>query len=280
MSDLFERAETAAQFLRSSSALRPQVAIVLGSGLGAFADQFQNSTAVPYSSIPGFPSPSAEGHAGKLVTGTLAGVPLLAMQGRVHLYEGHSLESVTFPMRVFGRLGIKACALTNAAGGIAPEMVPGCLMVIDDHLNLQGTNPLIGPNDDRFGPRFPDMADCYHERYRSAALKHGRRLGIPMFEGTYAALTGPSYETAAEIRMLRTLGADAVGMSTVPEVIVARHMGIKVLAISCITNVHGGQHSEHLTHSEVLEVGARVHDQFAALLRAVLPILAQDVAQA
>jgi purine-nucleoside phosphorylase len=277
MHDTFERADHAAEYIRTKTSHRPKLAIVLGSGLGGFADELEDAVKIPYGEIPGFPKSSAEGHAGQLVIGISNGLPIVAMQGRVHFYEGHSLQTVTFPMRVLGRLGIKACVLTNAAGGISSDMVPGCLMVLGDHINLQGSNPLMGVNDPRFGTRFPDMADCYTERYRSITLAEGRKLGIPMFEGVYAALSGPSFETAAEIRMLRTLGADAVGMSTVPEVIVARHMGIKVLAISCITNVHGGVKSEHLTHEEVLEIGNRVRGQFAALLKAVLPSIAKDV---
>src|SRR5207302_5798480 len=197
-------------------------------------------------------------------------------QGISHLYEAYPLTDVTFPIRVLSRLGVGAAILTNAAGGIAPEMTPGCLMVFDDHLNLQGTNPLIGRNDERFGPRFPDMADCYHERYRIFTLKYGHRLGIPMFEGTYAALTGPSYETAAEIRMLRTLGADAVGMSTVPEAIAARQMGMQVIGISCITNLASGVVADQpIDHSEVLETGAEVRVAFTELLRRIIRRLGQ-----
>ncbi|HEY0565660.1 MAG TPA: purine-nucleoside phosphorylase [Terriglobales bacterium] len=277
---LFERAERAAEYIRSKTALRSHIAIVLGSGLGAFADELKDATKIPYADIPGFPRSTAEGHVGRLVVGTVDGLAIAAMQGRVHLYEGHSLEDVTFPMRVFGRLGIRAAILTNAAGGIGSDMVPGCLMVLSDHINLQGTNPLVGANDARFGVRFPDMADAYAEKYRSVALSKGRKLGIPMYEGVYAALTGPSYETAAEIRMLRTLGADAVGMSTVPEVIVARHMGIKCLAISCITNVHGGLKSEKLTHEEVLDIGNRVRGQFVALIKSILPHIEEDLQRA
>jgi purine-nucleoside phosphorylase len=276
-STLFDRADRAAAYIRSQTNLRPRIAVVLGSGLGGFADELEDAVKLSYTDIPDFPHSTAEGHAGNLVLGTVNGLPVAAMQGRLHYYEGHSLEEVTFPMRVFGRLGVQACILTNAAGGIDADMVPGCLMVLSDHINFQGSNPLIGANDPRLGPRFPDMADSYAERYRSIALAEGRKLGIPMFEGVYAAFSGPSYETAAEIRMMRTLGADAVGMSTVPEVIVARHMGIKCLAISCITNVHGGIQSESLGHNEVLEVANRVRAQFVGLLKAVLPKLAADL---
>ncbi len=276
-SGIFERAERAAAYILSKTELRPEIALVLGSGLGGFADEVDDPAKLPYTKIPGFPRSTAEGHAGKLVIGTTLGFPVVAMQGRAHFYEGYSLEDVTFPMRVFGRLGVKACVLTNAAGGISEDMVPGCLMVISDQINFQGSNPLMGANDVRFGPRFPDMADAYAEKYRSIALAEGRKLHIPMFEGVYAAFSGPSYETAAEIRMMRTLGADAVGMSTAPEVIVARHMGIKCLAISCITNVHGGLKSEAVNHEEVLEIGTRVRGQFVALLKAVLPQIARDI---
>lgn len=278
-STLFDRAERAAAYIRSKTTLTPRIAVVLGSGLGGLADELEDSVRLPYASIPGFPESTAEGHAGRLVIGTLGGLPIVAMQGRLHYYEGHSLADVTFPMRVFGRLGIQAAVLTNAAGGIDADMVPGCLMAISDHINFQGSNPLIGANDERFGPRFPDMADAYNEKYRSLVLAEGRKLGIHMFEGVYAAFSGPSYETAAEIRMMRTLGADAVGMSTVPEVIVARQMGIKCLAISCITNVHGGVSSEALTHQEVLDTSNRIRNQFIALVKAILPKIAADVAK-
>lgn len=276
---LFECAEEGAAYIRKRTHLLPEIAIVLGSGLGGFAEELEGAIAIPYAEIPGFPRAAswAEGHAGRLVIGRTAGQPVIAMQGRVHYYEGYSLAEVTFPIRVLGRLGVRALILTNAAGGLDRDMIPGCLMVISDHLNLQGSNPLIGANEPRLGPRFPDMADVYNEHYRSIALADGRELHIPMFEGVYAALSGPSYETAAEVRMLRTLGADAVGMSTVPEVIVASHMGMRCLAISCITNIHGGVSSEKLDHGEVLAVGERVRQQFVGLIRVLLPQITQDL---
>jgi purine-nucleoside phosphorylase len=208
-----------------------------------------------------------------LVIGTLGRVPLAAMQGRIHLYEGCTIQEVVFPMRVFGRMGIRAAVLTNAAGGINPNLKPGYLVALRDHLNLQGINPLCGPNDERFGPRFPDMSQAYHRPYRELVLEAGRRLGIEVTEGTYAAMAGPSYETPAEIRFLRMIGADLVGMSTVPEVLVARHMGLRVLAVACITNMAAGILDQPITHQEVLATGQRVRGQFASLLRAVLPLI-------
>ena len=250
--------------------------MVLGSGLGAFADDLTGA-AIPYEKIPGFPRSTAEGHAGRLVIGRAGEVVVAAMQGRVHFYEGYSLKEVVFPMRVLGRLGIRAAILTNAAGGINTDFKQGALVVIRDHINLQGSNPLIGPNDERFGARFPDMSEAYAKSYRSIASEEARRLGIEVFEGVYAALTGPSYETPAEIRYLRIIGADLVGMSTAPEVIVARHMGIRVLGISCVTNMAAGILDQPINHAEVMETGERVKGQFVALLRAVLPRIAHDV---
>jgi purine-nucleoside phosphorylase len=273
----FERAEQAAQFICSRTRLRPQIALVLGSGLGAFADELAQAVRVPYCDIPDYPKPSAEGHAGQLVIGKIGRVPLAAMQGRVHLYEGLPVEEVTFPMRVFGRMGIRAAILTNAAGGVSRRLKPGCLVVLTDHINLQGANPLIGPNDDRFGKRFVDLTTAYCSSFRELALREGERLNMDILPGVYAALTGPSYETPAEIKHLATIGADVVGMSTVAEVIVARHMGIRVLAISCVTNMAAGITGEPITHEEVLETGARVRRQFVALLRAVIPHMAKDL---
>jgi purine-nucleoside phosphorylase len=276
----FERAEQAAQFVYSRTRLRPRIALVLGSGLGAFADELAQAVRVPYCDIPHYPKPSAEGHAGQLVIGKIGKVPIAAMQGRVHLYEGLAAEEVTFPMRVFGRMGIRAAVLTNAAGGISRKLKPGCLAVLTDHINLQGANPLIGPNDDRFGMRFVDMTAAYCGRFREFALREGERLNLDILPGVYAALTGPSYETPAEIKYLGTIGADVVGMSTVAEVIVARHLGIRVLAISCVTNMAAGITGEAITHEEVLETGARVKGQFIALLRAVIPHIAEDLKRA
>jgi len=274
--DEFTRAEQAAQFILAKTRLRPKIAVVLGSGLGAFADDLSEATRVPYQEIPAFPRSTAVGHAGVLAIGNCAGVAVAAMQGRVHMYEGYSAQEVAFPMRVLGRMGIKAAILTNAAGGINLEYKQGCLVLLSDHINLQGRNPLLGPNDERFGPRFPDMTRAHHKPYRQAALEEARRLGITCFEGVYAALLGPNYETPAEIRFLRTIGADVVGMSTVAEVIVARQMGIKVLAISCVTNMAAGILDKPINHEEVLETGERVKGQFIALLRAVIPRIVAD----
>ena len=272
----YARAERAAKFILSKTKLRPQIALVLGSGLGAFADELTETTRIPYERIPNFPRSTAIGHAGRLVIGKAGNVAVAAMQGRVHFYEGYSPQEVVFPMRVFGRMGIRSAILTNAAGGINLEFKQGALVVIRDHINLQGTNPLIGPNDERFGLRFPDMTTAYWQPYREIALAEAKRQGIEVSEGVYAALSGPSYETPAEIRYLRTIGADLVGMSTVPEVIVARHMGIRVLGISCVTNMAAGILDQPINHLEVLETGERVKGQFIALLRAVLPRIATD----
>lgn len=273
----FARAERAAKFIRSKTKLRPRIALVLGSGLGAFADELESATRIPYERISHFPRSTAVGHAGRLVIGKVGDVAVAAMQGRVHFYEGYSLADVIFPMRVFGRLGIRAAILTNAAGGINLGFKQGTLIVMRDHINLQGSNPLIGPNDGRFGPRFPDMTHAYDKKYRVTALEEARRLGIEVSEGVYAALTGPSYETPAEIRYLRAIGADVVGMSTVPEVIAARHMGMRVLGISCVTNMAAGILDKPLDHREVLATGERVKGDFIALLHAILPRIASDL---
>jgi len=277
-SDDFSRAQAAADFILSKTKLRPAIALVLGSGLGAYADSLHDSIKIPYGDIPGFVRSTAEGHAGMMVVGTAKGVAVATMQGRMHYYEGHSMREVTFPMRVFGRMGCKAAILTNAAGGINVKYGQGALVAISDHINLQGDNPLIGANDARFGPRFPDMTRAYWKSYREMALVAGERLGIEVHEGVYAAMSGPSYESPAEIRYLRTIGADLVGMSTVPEAIVAAHMGIRVLAISCVTNMAAGILDQPLNHEEVLETGRRVQGQFLALLEDVIPKIAQDVA--
>ena len=262
-------AEAAAKFIHRKTKLRPKVALVLGSGLGGFADELAGAVRIPYSKIPNFPQSTAVGHAGQLVLGTVEGIEVVAMQGRVHLYEGYSAKDVAFPVRVFARMGVKAIVLTNAAGGIQKEFTQGRLVVITDHINLQGVNPLYGPNNESVGPRFPDMTTAYDAKFRSLAFAEGRRLGLNLGEGVYAALAGPSYETPAEIRYLRTIGADLVGMSTVPEVIAARHSGIRVLGISCVTNPAAGVVDRPLDHKEVLEVAERVKGQFAALLRGV-----------
>ena len=275
--DEFARAEQAAQFILARARLRPKIAVVLGSGLGAFAEDLAEATRIPYQEIPFFPRSTAVGHAGVLALGKCAGIPVAAMQGRAHLYEGYSPREIAFPMRVLGRMGVQAAVLTNAAGGVNLEYQQGCLVLLSDHINLQGRNPLVGPNDERFGPRFPDMTRAYHPLYREAAREEARRLGITCFEGVYAALLGPNYETPAEIRFLRAIGADVVGMSTVAEAIVARHMGIKVLAISCVTNMAAGILDQPINHAEVLETGERVKGQFIALLRAVIPRMAAEV---
>jgi purine-nucleoside phosphorylase len=235
------------------------------------------ATRIPYENIPFFPRSTAVGHAGQMVIGNVGHVAVAAMQGRVHLYEGYSAKEATFPIRVFGRVGIRAVILTNAAGGINLEYKQGALVIITDHINLQGQNPLVGPNDDRFGPRFPDMTQAYSKLYRETALRAARRLGKTTYQGVYAGLLGPSYETPAEIRYLRSIGADLVGMSTIPEVIVARHMGLTVLAISCVTNMAAGISDETLSHEDVLATGERVKEDFVSLLRAVLPEIAADV---
>jgi len=276
MTDLFTLAESAAQLLLTKTPLRPRIALVLGSGLGGFADSLTDATRIPYAEIPAFPRSTAIGHAGQMVIGKAGGVPVAAMQGRVHLYEGYSAQQVTFPIRVFGRMGIRAVILTNAAGGINLSYSQGALVLIRDHINLQGTNPLVGPNDDRFGVRFPDMTEAYAKSYREFARTAFAKHGLTLHEGVYAGLLGPSYETPAEIEYLRRIGADLVGMSTVAEVIAARHLGIKVLAISCVTNMAAGILDQPLSHAEVMETGERVKTTFEGLLRAVLPGIAED----
>jgi purine-nucleoside phosphorylase len=272
--DAFTLADSAAQLILSRTTLRPAIGLVLGSGLGAFADSLSDATHVPYAEIPAFPQSTAIGHAGRLVIGHAGQVPVAAMQGRVHQYEGYSAQQVAFPIRVFGRMGIKAVILTNAAGGINLSYSQGALVLLSDHINLQGTNPLVGPNDDRFGVRFPDMTQAYSRAFRQIAKEEASRLNINLSEGVYAALLGPSYETPAEIKHLRHIGADLAGMSTVAEVIAARHMGLEVLAISCVTNMAAGILDQPLSHAEVMETGERVKSKFEALLRAVLPRVA------
>ena len=267
---LYERAEHAARVIRSRTSETPRVAVVLGSGLGGFADDFEDAVGIPYEDIPGFSRSTAQGHAGKLVVGKIDQVPLLAMQGRVHFYEGYSLEQVTFPIRTFKLLGIKTLILTNAAGGINVQLSQGALMVLSDHLNLIGDNPLRGPNDDRFGPRFPDLTSAYSPELQEIVIEEARALSVEVRRGIYAALAGPSYETPAEIHLLRNLGEDAVGMSTVPEVIVARQMGIEVLGISCITNMAAGISDEPISHEDVMATGDRVKETLTQLLRKVV----------
>jgi len=267
---LYERAEHATRVIRSRISVEPRIALVLGSGLGSFADDFEEAVAIPYEEIPGFVRSTAQGHAGRLVIGKIDSVPVLAMQGRVHYYEGYSLEEVTFPVRTFGLLGIKTLVLTNAAGGINVQLTQGALMVISDHVNLMGVNPLRGPNDERFGPRFPDMSAVYSPELQALVVDEAKAIGAEVRRGIYGGLSGPSYETPAEIHLLRALGADAVGMSTVPEAIVARHMGVEVLGISCITNMAAGISDEPINHEEVMATGDRVRETFAELLRRVI----------
>jgi purine-nucleoside phosphorylase len=277
MTDDFTKAGAAAKFLLSQTALLPKIGLVLGSGLGGFADELSDATRIPYTNIPFFPRSTAVGHAGQMVIGNAAGVPVAVMQGRVHLYEGYSAPEVAFPMRVFDCMNIRAVILTNAAGGINLEYKQGALVVLTDHINLQAQNPLIGANDERFGPRFPDMTQAYWKPYREIALAAAKQAGKTLYQGVYAGLLGPNYETPAEIRYLRTIGADLVGMSTVLEVIAARHMGMKVLAISCVTNMAAGILDQVIHHEEVLETGERVKGDLVALVRAVLPEVAKDV---
>jgi len=268
--DYFSTVQRAAASLRDRRIDAPATAIVLGSGLGDFADLLKDSVVVPYADIPGWPSSTVVGHAGRLVVGSHDGRRVAVLSGRAHFYEGHDLRTVTFSTRVLGALGIRTLILTNAAGGINLAFKPGTLMAIDDHINLLGSNPLVGPNDDRFGTRFPDMTEVYSRRLRGIADEAARAQGLVLAHGVYVAVHGPSYETPAEIRYLRTIGADAVGMSTVPEAIVARHMGMDVLGISCITNPAAGVLPTPLVHDEVMEVAKRVKAAFSALLTGIL----------
>lgn len=258
---------SAETFLKARFTVNPHVAVVLGSGLGAFADTLENPIVVPYSEIPGWPRSTAIGHAGKLVVGTIDGTPVAALAGRAHLYEGYTAEEAVFGIRTLGRLGVRSVVLTNAAGGVNVKFGAGTLVLISDHINLLGQNPLTGPNDDSLGPRFPDMTEAYSKSYREIARAAGKEIGLDLPEGVYAAVPGPSYETPAEIRYLRTIGADLVGMSTVPETIAANHAGMKVLGISCVTNAAAGVLDQKLNHSEVLEVGERMKGTLIDLLR-------------
>jgi purine-nucleoside phosphorylase len=265
--------EDAKTFIESRTELRPAIGVVLGSGLGAFADELSDRVEIPYSEIPGWPASTAVGHAGKLVIGKLCDDPVAVMAGRAHLYEGNTPGQATFGVRVFGKMGVRSMVFTNAAGGINPTLERGSLALISDHINLQGSNPLAGPNDDSCGPRFPDMSEAYSRAYREIAKEVAAELCIYMPECVYAAMLGPSYETPAEIRFLRTIGADIVGMSTVPEAIVANHMGMKVLGISCVTNMAAGILPQKINHEEVLEAGAMVRDTLVKFLKAVMPRL-------
>ncbi len=270
-STLFERAQEAARLIRTRTSAEPPVAIVLGSGLGGFAQDLTDAIAIPYDEIPGFARATVEGHAGQLVIGQSGETTVAAMQGRFHFYEGYSLEDVTFPIRVLKLLGVRTLLLTNAVGTLNIEYTPGSLMVISDHLNLLGGNPLHGENDDRFGPRFPDLTAVYSRRLQDVVIDEANAMGLEVRRGIYAALAGPSYETPAEIRMIRRLGADVVGMSTVPEAIVARHMDMQVVGISCITNLAAGVSDRPIDHSQVMAIGERVRGSFTELLKRVIP---------
>ena len=269
---LYDRAAEAARYILAKAQNRtPRVAVVLGSGLGGVADAVEDGVEIPYSEIPHFVTSTVPGHEGKLIIGSCQGVDVVLMKGRVHYYEGYSMEEVTLPVRVFRLMEIRSLILTNASGGVAPHLSTGSLMALTDHINLMGENPLRGPNDERFGPRFPDMTGVYTPAYLEAAHEVAREIGVLLHEGVYMALRGPTYETPAEIRMMRKLGADAVGMSTVPEATVARHCGIKVLAISCITNVAAGLSNAEINHEEVMSVGKHAGKQLAELIVRVVP---------
>lgn len=266
----YDQVQSAAGLIRSKAKTVPKTAVVLGSGLGSFASTLGAATSMTYSEVPYWPASKVVGHEGRLVIGEAAGTPVIALSGRAHFYEGHDLRTVTFSVRVLGALGVKTVILTNAAGGINANFAPGDLMVIDDHINLLGSSPLVGPNDERFGVRFPDLTNVYSPRLRLLADETARAQGLMLRHGVYAACHGPSYETPAEVRYLGLVGADAVGMSTVPEAIVARHMGIDVLGISCITNLAAGVLPQPLNHDEVIETAQRVRDTFIALLKGVI----------
>jgi purine-nucleoside phosphorylase len=267
--------QEAAQYIRSQTALRPAIGVVLGSGLGAFADELAERMEIPYTAIPGWPASTAVGHAGKLIIGKLGDLAVAVLAGRAHLYEGNTPAQAVYGVRVLRALGTRSMVVTNAAGGINLELQRGGLVLISDHINLQGCNPLVGPNDDELGPRFPDMSEAYSRHYREVAKEVAAEQCIPITEGVYAAMLGPSYETPAEIRFLRIIGADVVGMSTVPEVIVANHMGMKVLGISCVTNMAAGILPQKINHEEVLETGVMVRDTLVRYLKALLPRLVE-----
>jgi len=273
MSDEYARVQAAAAHVRERVPAAPGIAIVLGSGLGDFAAHVADAVVLPYESVPGWPRATVVGHAGKLVVGAVRGKPVAVLAGRAHFYEGNPMANVVFATRVMGALGVKTLVLTNAAGGINTSFQQGALMVIDDHINLVGTNPLIGPNDERFGLRFPDMSEVYSARLRAIADRAAARNGLSLAHGVYVGLHGPSYETPAEIRFLRAIGADAVGMSTVAEAIAARHMGLDVLGISCITNMAAGVLPQPLVHDEVMETAQRVRGAFIALLEEIVGTL-------
>ena len=271
--DLFTQARSAADCIQTKTSLKPALAIILGSGLGNFASHVENPTTIPYADIPHFPQSTVEGHSGKLVLGTIAGIPIAVMQGRVHAYEGYSMAQVTFPTRVLGLLGVRKLIVTNAAGGINTRYGQGAIVAISDHINLTGTNAALGPNDPRFGQRFFDMSTAYSPTLRKLAIAEAAKQNWTLDEGVYLAVLGPSYETPAEIRAFRTLGADLVGMSTVHEVIIARHMGLEVLGLSVVTNMAAGVLDEPINHEEVMDTGRRIEGQFTSLLKALIPRL-------
>jgi purine-nucleoside phosphorylase len=262
--------DQAAADIRKRCAVLPETAFVLGSGLGDFSDTLVDAIAVPYTELPHWPASNVVGHAGRLAIGTVAGKRVAALSGRVHLYEGYDLATVVFATRVMGRLGVRHLVVTNAAGGINPTLTQGALMIIDDHINMMGANPLIGPNDDRFGPRFPDMSEVYSARLRKIADDAARTRGVPVSHGVYVAVPGPSYETPAEINFFRNMSADAIGMSTVPEAIAARHMGLEVLGISCITNPAAAVGHHPIVHDDVIATGRRVRSSFISLLEGII----------
>jgi purine-nucleoside phosphorylase len=279
MADIYSKAQAAVDHIREWIKITPRVGIILGSGLGGFASQVVAAVTISYADIPHFPQSTVAGHSGKLVLGTIGGVPVAVMQGRVHAYEGYSMEEVTFPTRVLGLLGCRTLIVTNAAGGIRANIPQGSLVAISDHINLTGTNAAMGANEPRFacgpnsGERFFDMSTAYSPTLRRLAMAEAERQKIPLSEGVYLAVLGPSFETPAEIRAFRTLGADLVGMSTVHEVIVARHMGIEVLGLSLVTNMAAGVTGETIHHEDVMEIGRRVEQQFTGLLTALVPQL-------
>jgi purine-nucleoside phosphorylase len=258
------------QFLQGKVDIKPEIGLILGSGLGVLVEEIENQVCIPYNEIPEFPVSTVEGHAGQLVFGTIKGVPVVAMQGRFHFYEGYDMNKVTFPVRVMKELGVEKMVVTNAAGGVNTDFVPGDLMLITDHINFMGTNPLIGPNDNEMGVRFPDMSEAYTKQLGEVAKGVANKLGLDLKEGVYFGVTGPSYETPAEIRMIRAIGGDAVGMSTVPEVIIARHAGMKVLGISCITNMAAGILDQPLNHEEVIETTEKVKANFLSLVKEIV----------
>lgn len=270
MKNLYERIQESAEYIKSKINNTPEIGLILGSGLGVLGDEIENQVIIKYDEIPNFPVSTVEGHSGQLVIGNLEGKFVIAMQGRFHFYEGYSMETVTFPVRVMKELGVKTVIVTNAAGGANKDFKPGDLMIIKDHINLSGNHPLIGPNDNRLGVRFPDMSTAYTPKYRELAKECAKELGIEVQEGVYTFFSGPTYETPAEIRFAQTIGSDAVGMSTVPEVIVARHSGLDVVGISCITNMAAGILDQPLNHEEVIETTQKVKSEFLSLVKSIV----------